>query len=152
MPDMGKSFSIYCDVSGQGLGYVLMQDGHVVVYDSQQLRKHEVHYLTHDLELAAVVYALKIWWHYLMGRELRFEVGDFMYIKVSPMRGLHHFKVRSKLTPRFIVPFKIMKKRGEVAYQLELLSQLSNVHNVFHVSQLKKYLQCAMESLYRGRS
>jgi hypothetical protein len=54
------------------------------------------------------------------------------------MRGLRHFKVRGKLTPRFIRPFKILEKRGEVAYQLELLLQLSDVHDVFHVSQLKK--------------
>jgi hypothetical protein len=53
-------------------------------------------------------------------RELSFEVGDFIYLKVSPMRGLRHFKVRSKLAPRFIGPFKILEKRGEVAYQLEL--------------------------------
>jgi hypothetical protein len=52
--------------------------------------------------------------------ELSFEVGDFVYINVSPMRGLHHFKVRGKLAPRFIGPFKILEKRGEVAYQLEL--------------------------------
>jgi hypothetical protein len=73
-------------------------------------------------------------------RELSFEVGDFVYLKVSPMRDLHHFKVRGKLTPRFIGPFKILEKRGEVAYQLKLLPQLSDVHDVFHVSQLKKYL------------
>jgi hypothetical protein len=73
-------------------------------------------------------------------RELRFEVGDFVYLKVSPMRGLRRFKVRSKLTPRFIGPFKILEKRGEVAYQLELSPQLSDVHDVFHVSQLKKCL------------
>jgi hypothetical protein len=60
MPDMEKSFSVYCDASGQELGRVLMQDGHVVAYASRQLRKHEVHYPTHDLELAAVVHALKI--------------------------------------------------------------------------------------------
>jgi hypothetical protein len=73
-------------------------------------------------------------------RELSFEVGDFVYVKVSPMRGLHLFKVRGKLALRFIGPFKILEKRGEVAYQLELLSQLSDVHDVFHVSQLKKCL------------
>jgi hypothetical protein len=71
-------------------------------------------------------------------RELSFQVGDFDNLKVSPMRGLRHFKVRGKLTPRFIGPFKILEKRGEVAYQLELLLQLSDVHDVFHVSQLKK--------------
>jgi hypothetical protein len=60
MSDMEKSFSIYCDASGQGLECVLMQDGHVVAYASRQVRKHEVNYLTHDLELAAVVHSLKI--------------------------------------------------------------------------------------------
>jgi hypothetical protein len=49
-------------------------------------------------------------------RELSFEVRDFVYLKVSPMRGLRHFKVLGKLAPRFIGPFKILEKRGEVAY------------------------------------
>jgi hypothetical protein len=80
-------------------------------------------------------------------RELSFEVGDFMYLKVSPLRGLHHFKVRGKLTPRFIGPFKILKKRGEVAYQLELPPQLSDVHDVLHVSQLKNCLRVPKEQL-----
>jgi hypothetical protein len=53
-------------------------------------------------------------------RKLSFEVGDFVYLNVSPKRGLHRFKVRGKLAPRFIGPFEIMEKRGEVAYQLEL--------------------------------
>jgi hypothetical protein len=72
MPDMEKLFSIYCDASGQGLGCVLMQDGHVVAYALQRLRKHEAHYLTQDLELVVVVHALKIWRHYLMGK--RYEL------------------------------------------------------------------------------
>jgi hypothetical protein len=63
------------------------------------------------------------------------------------MRGLHRFKVRGKLAPRFIEPFKILEKRGEVAYQLELLSQLFDVHDVFHVSQLKKCLWVPEEQL-----
>jgi hypothetical protein len=57
------------------------------------------------------------------------------------MRGLHHFKVRGKLAPCFIGPFRILEKRGEVAYQLELPPQLSDVHDMFHVSQLKKSLR-----------
>jgi hypothetical protein len=84
-------------------------------------------------------------------RELRFEVGDFIYFKVSPMRGLRRFKVRGKLTPRFIGPFKILEKRGEVVYQLELPPQLSNVHDMFHVSQLKKYLRVPEEANTHGR-
>ena len=67
MPDAHKSFDIYYDASCQGLGCVLMQEGHVIAYASRQLRKHEQNYPTHDLELAAVVHALKIWRHYLLG-------------------------------------------------------------------------------------
>jgi hypothetical protein len=72
MPNMEKSFSIYCDASGQGLGCVLMQDGHVVAFASRQLRKHEAHFPTHDLELAAIVHTRNIWRHYLMGK--RYEL------------------------------------------------------------------------------
>ena len=68
MPDITKPFSIYCDASGKGIGCVLMQEGHVVAYASRQLRKHEVNYPTHDLELLAVVHALKIWRHYIIGK------------------------------------------------------------------------------------
>jgi hypothetical protein len=67
LPDLTKKFDIYCDASRQGLGCVLMQEGQVVCYASRQLRKHEENYPTHDLELAAVVHALKIWRHYLIG-------------------------------------------------------------------------------------
>jgi hypothetical protein len=67
MPDLQKGFNIYCDACGQGLGCVLMQEGYVIAYASRQLRKHELNYPTHDLELVAVVHALKIWRHYIMG-------------------------------------------------------------------------------------
>jgi hypothetical protein len=80
-------------------------------------------------------------------RELSFKVGDFVYLKVSPMRGLRRFKVRGKLAPRFIGPFKILEKRGEVAYQLELLPQLSDVHEVIPVSQLKRCLHMPKEEI-----
>jgi hypothetical protein len=66
-PDIEKSFDVFCDASKNGLGCVLMQDGRVIAYASRQLRKHEVNYPTHDLELAAVVHALRIWRHYLLG-------------------------------------------------------------------------------------
>ena len=66
-PDIEKPFDVYCDASGIGLGGVLMQEGRVIAYTSRQLWKHEVNYPMHDLELAAVVHALKAWRHYLLG-------------------------------------------------------------------------------------
>jgi hypothetical protein len=80
-------------------------------------------------------------------REMRFHVDDFVYLKVSPMRELRHFKIRGKLAPRYIRSFKILEQRGEVAYQLELPPQLSDVHDVFHVSQLRKCLRVLEEKM-----
>jgi hypothetical protein len=65
--DTAKPFNVYCDASGTGLGGVLMQEGRVISYSSRQLRRHEEHYPTHDLELATVVMALWTWRHYLLG-------------------------------------------------------------------------------------
>jgi ribonuclease HI len=69
LPDIKKDFVVYCDASRQGLGGILMQEGKVVAYASRQLKKHEENYSAHDLELAAVMHALKIWRHYLMGNK-----------------------------------------------------------------------------------
>ena len=65
-------------------------------------------------------------------RDLTFEIGDFVYLKISSMRGHRRFK--GKLAPRYIGPFKIIDRKGEVAYQLELPPQLSDVQDVFHIS------------------
>jgi hypothetical protein len=80
-------------------------------------------------------------------RNLIFEVGDFVYLKVSPMRRLRRFKIQGKLAPRYIGPFKILEQRGEVAYQLGLPPQLLDVHDVFHVSQLRKCLRVSKEQI-----
>jgi hypothetical protein len=100
MPDMEKPFSIYCDASGQGLRCVLMQDGRMVAYASWQLTKHEVNYLTHDLELATIVHALNIWRHYLMGKRCELYTGhkSLKYIimqaslNLRQRRWLEHIK------------------------------------------------------------
>ena len=68
-PESGKEFVIYSDASLNGLGCVLMQEGKVVAYASRQLKLHERNYPTHDLELAAIVFSLKIWLHYLFGEK-----------------------------------------------------------------------------------
>jgi hypothetical protein len=68
-----------------------------------------------------------------------------VYLKVSPLRGIHRFNVRGKLAPRYIGPFKVLEWKGEVAYCLELPPNLSGVHDMFHVSQLKKCLRVPEE-------
>ncbi|GJS46167.1 putative reverse transcriptase domain-containing protein [Tanacetum coccineum] len=67
LPDRPEDFVVYCNVSGLGLGCVLMKRGKVIAYASRQLKIHEKNYTTHDLELDAAVFALKIWRHYLYG-------------------------------------------------------------------------------------
>ena len=69
LPDIHRNFVVYCDASRQGIGCVLMQDDKVVAYASRQLKKHEENYPTHGLELVAIVHALKIWRHYLIGNK-----------------------------------------------------------------------------------
>jgi hypothetical protein len=80
-------------------------------------------------------------------RDLSFEIGYFVYLKVLPMRGTCSFKIKGKLAPIYGGPFLVIDCMGEVAYQLELPLQLSDVHDVFHVSQLKKYLRVSEEQL-----
>ncbi|GJX16798.1 putative reverse transcriptase domain-containing protein [Tanacetum coccineum] len=73
-------------------------------------------------------------------KPLEFQVGDHVMLKVSPRKGIIRFGKRGKLNPRYIRPFKILERIGQVAYKLELPKELSNVHNTFHVSNLKKCL------------
>lgn len=72
VPDRGVSYAVYCDASREGLGCVLMQQGRVVAYGSHQLKKLELNYPMHDLELAAIMFSLKSWKHYLYSE--RFNV------------------------------------------------------------------------------
>ncbi|WVZ76278.1 LOW QUALITY PROTEIN: hypothetical protein U9M48_024265 [Paspalum notatum var. saurae] len=78
-------------------------------------------------------------------RPLVFEVDDHVYLRVSPMKGVHRFGVKGKLAPRYVGPFKITEQCGPVAYRLELPPHLAAVHDVFHVSQLKKSLRVPEE-------
>ncbi|KAK1628506.1 hypothetical protein QYE76_002821 [Lolium multiflorum] len=77
----------------------------------------------------------------LKRRDWEPKVGDMVYLKVSPMKGLKRFGVKGKLSPRYIGPFKILSQNRGTAFELELPAQLSQVHNVFHVSQLRKCLK-----------
>jgi hypothetical protein len=74
-------------------------------------------------------------------RPLEFEVGDHVYLRVSPMKGVCRFSIKGKLAPRYIGPYPIIYKYGSMSYQVELPVKLLGVHNVFHVSQLKRCLK-----------
>ena len=80
-------------------------------------------------------------------RELSFEPDDFVYLRITPFKGVKRFQQKGKLAPRYVGPFRILKRRGEVAYQLELPASFSGVHDVFHVSQLKKCLRVPEEAV-----
>ena len=74
-------------------------------------------------------------------RDLEFTVGDKVFLKVSPMRGLKRFGKKGKLSPRYVGPYEILARKGKVAYQLALPPSMSSVHDVFHISLLKKYIK-----------
>ncbi|GJX79249.1 putative reverse transcriptase domain-containing protein [Tanacetum coccineum] len=219
LPEGNDDFVVYCDASLQGLGAVLMQREKVIAYASRQLKPHEENYTTHDLELGAVVFALKIWRHYLYGtkctvftdhkslqhilrqkelnmrqrrwlelladydceicyhpgkanfmadalsrkkqiKPLRAKVGDVQLtgpeiihettkkivqihqrLQAARDRQRSYTNVRGKPL-EFQVGDCVMLKVSprKVAYKLELPEELSNVHNTFHVSNLKKCL------------
>ena len=71
-------------------------------------------------------------------RELEFQVDDWIFLKVSTMKGVMIFGNKGKLSPIYVGPYKILKRVGKVAYELELPAELAGVHPVFHISQLKK--------------
>nr|GFC57560.1 putative reverse transcriptase domain-containing protein [Tanacetum cinerariifolium] len=70
---------------------------------------------------------------------IEFQPGDRVFLKVSPAHGVRRFGIKDKLSPRFIEPFEILERVGEVSYRLALPPQLSHVHNVFHVSLLRGF-------------
>ena len=72
---------------------------------------------------------------------MEFEVGDYVFLKVSPMKGIKRFGKKGKLAPRFVGPFPILERVGKVAYRLELPEKLSAIHPVFHISLLRKHVK-----------
>jgi ribonuclease HI len=116
---------VYCDALRQGLGCVLMQDSKVVTYASRQLRKHEENYPTHDLELPAVVHALKIWRHYLIGNKCDIYTDH---------KSLKHFFTQTELKMRQRRWLELIKD-----YQLEIHYHPSKANVVADALSRKSY-------------
>ena len=79
-------------------------------------------------------------WADIRRKDIEFQVGDHVFLKVSPTRGVVRFTKRGKLIPRYVGPFEILERIDKLAYRLALPPRLSGVHNVFHVSQLRRYV------------
>jgi ribonuclease HI len=139
MPDLQKGFDIYCDACGQGLGCVLMQEGHVIAYASRQLRKHELNYPTHDLELAAVVHALKIWRHYIMGTKCQVYTDHKSLKYIFTQKDLN---LRQRRWLELIKDYdlEIHYHPGKANLVADALSRKEHVHSAF-VVQLPNELQ-----------
>jgi hypothetical protein len=78
-------------------------------------------------------------------KPLQFQIGDFVYLRVSPTKGVQRFGIKGKLAPRYVRPFEILEVCGPVAYRIHLPSQLAAIHDVFHISQLKKCIKVPTE-------
>ena len=74
-------------------------------------------------------------------RDVEFSVGDFVFLKVSPVKGVKRFGIKGKLAPRFVGPFEVIERVGKVAYRLNLPDRMSGIHPVFHVSMLRKHVR-----------
>src|SRR5262249_51139995 len=73
-------------------------------------------------------------------RDISFKVGDYVFLKISPIKGVIRFGKKGKLTPRYIGSFKILERVGNVSYRLALLLRIGHIHPIFHISILKKYV------------
>ena len=130
---------MFCDASGIGLGGVLIQEGRVIAYTSRQLQKHEVNYPTHDLELTAVVHALKAWRHYLLGNvcNIYTDHKSLKYIFTQPELNMHQRRWLELIKDYNLQVHYHPSKANVVA---DALSRKSHCHSLIesdlHLSQL----------------
>ena len=138
LPEGSDGFVVYCDASRVGLGCVLMQNGKVIAYASRQLKVHEKNYPTHDLELAAVVYALKIWRHYLYGVHVDIFTDHKSLQYVFTQRDLN-LRQRRWLELLKDYDISVLYHPGKANVVADALSRLS-MNSVTHIEEEKKEL------------
>ncbi|WVZ80576.1 hypothetical protein U9M48_028042 [Paspalum notatum var. saurae] len=144
-PDVTKPFDVYCDASGNGLSCVLMQEGRVIAYASRQLRKHEVNYLTHDLELAAVVHTLKIWRHYLLGNTCHIYTDhkSLKYILTQPKLNMRQRRWLELIKD---YDLEIHYHPGKANVVVDALSRRANCH-VLEVRPTARVICCGIDEI-----
>ena len=130
--DLEKYFVVCTDACGQGLGGVLMQDNHVICYESRKLKEHERNYATHYLELATIVHALKMWRHYLRGRrfELRTDHYGLKYLFDQPTLNARKARWLEILCE---FDFEIKHRKGK---ENKVVDALSRKMQEMHVASL----------------
>ncbi|GJU45700.1 putative reverse transcriptase domain-containing protein [Tanacetum coccineum] len=124
LPDGPEDFIVYCDVSGLGLGCVVMQKGRVITYASRKLKIHEKNYTTHDLELGAVVFALKIWRHYMYRKKSSYSATMTARFAI----------IQSSITDRILVGFRMKHLSIETPAKM-----LQGARQKWNVGSLKKH-------------
>jgi hypothetical protein len=141
---MEKDFTVCMDASKQGLGVMLMQDGGVIEYVSRKLKQHEELYATHDLELAAIMLALKLWRHYLVGRNFELKVDHEILKHLFIQRDLN---VRQRRWSEFMseYDFGILYIKGKENVVVDGLSRRP------HEEHLRVVLSCLRESKLYGK-
>ncbi|GKB20291.1 putative reverse transcriptase domain-containing protein, partial [Tanacetum coccineum] len=116
LPDRVEDFVVYYDASNQGLGFVLMQRGKVIAYASRQLKPHEKNYTTHDLELGAVVFALRTWRHYMYGTKSVIYTDHKSLQHIFDQKEQNMRQRKERLKPR-----RMEKKEGESLYFMDCI-------------------------------
>ncbi|WVZ76016.1 hypothetical protein U9M48_024021 [Paspalum notatum var. saurae] len=144
-PDVTKPFDVYCDASGNGLGCVLMQEGRVIAYASRKLRKHEANYATHDLELAAVVQALKIWRHYLLGNTCHIYI-DHKSLKYILMQRELNMRQRQWLELIKDYDLEIHYHLGKANVVADALSRRAHC-NVIEIRPTARVICCEIDAI-----
>ncbi|KAH0777836.1 hypothetical protein KY290_009247 [Solanum tuberosum] len=143
LPEVTDGFVVYCDASRVGLGCVLMQNCKMIAYDSRQLKDHENNYPTHDLELAAVVFALKIWRHYLYGVHTDVFTDRLHYVYSQKDLNLRQRRWLELLKD---YDMSVLYHLGKANVVADALSRLS-MGSVVHIDDDKKELVCDIHRL-----
>jgi hypothetical protein len=138
--DLDEDFVVCTDACKEGLGGVLMQNGHVICYESKKLKEHEINYATHDLELVAIVHALRMWRHYLMGIkfELRTDHSGLKYLFEQPTLNARQTRWLEFLSE---YNFDIKHIKGKENKVVDALNKRVHKMHATTISMYKTYLK-----------